>query len=84
MVQMGKVVLERGTTKYYFLVHNKLYATIHQADWLRAFLPNERDQINKAPICTAAWTSYTNTKDILVNAGQPNKKYPTFGPFTTK
>ena len=52
---------------------NKLDINSHPSKWFEAFLPNN---------VVDTWTSYTNTKAMMSNAGEEGKSYPDFIPFT--
>ena len=68
-------VRERGRVNPAFVQKNKLSATSHPSDWFGSFLPTK---------LTNDWTSYTNTKAMMANAGQPGQPYADFKPFTCK
>eukprot|EP00957_Ditylum_brightwellii_P073541 5587686-Ditylum_brightwellii.AAC.1 len=65
--------LRKGRPKEKFLQDNNLSTSSHPAYWLRAFLPNEPQKGSKVTFCTDDWATYTNTKALLANAGQPKK-----------
>ena len=56
-----------------FLESNHLDYNSHQTDWFKTFVPSR---------LTDCWTSYTNTKAMIHNAGQKGKPYPDFINFT--
>ena len=66
------VKIENGGPTLYFLFENNLDHTSLPHEWFEAFLPSRM---------TSSWTSYTNTKALMHNAGVEGEIYPDFKPF---
>ena len=62
-------VVQRGS----FLSKHNIYETSSPANWYRAFIPNEKKRNGPLYFCNNDWTTWTNIKDTLANAGQKNK-----------
>ena len=77
-----KKIVEKGWSNPEWLAKHILTNRSHPSDWFSALLPDKilPGQSNHI-ISLADWTSYTNTKAMLVNAGQPGGIYPDFKPF---
>ena len=67
------ILIEKGRPKYAFLWRNNYPDGIHPEDWLRVFLPNERDKKCKVSFSTEECASFTNRKEIIANVGQHHK-----------
>ena len=68
----NKPVGDKGRPKEQFLTAHNLSANSTPLDFLNAFCPVS---------LTDTWTTYTNNKVILANAGQPGRPYPDWTPF---
>ena len=65
------------------LQKNKLTENSHPSDWFSALLPDKRvlDQPNHL-VSIADWTTFSNKRAMLANAGPGGIIYPDFKPFT--
>ena len=61
------VKIENGGPTSEFLRENNLYHTSLPHEWFEAFLPSSM---------TSSWTSYTNTKALMQNAGYRGRNIP--------
>ena len=68
-----KVRRKKGCPNPRFIEKHNLDVDSEPSDWFEAFLP--RYLIDR-------WTSYTNTKAMMVNAGQEGQLYPDYEQFT--
>jgi Transposase IS4/SAP domain len=51
--------------------------------WFGALLPEKKKRTDpRSMVSIAEWTTYSNTKALLLNAGQPGYLYPDWKPFT--
>ena len=66
-------VEDTGMPKPAFLRKHGLDCDSLPHEWFEVFLPKT---------LTSLWTTYTNTKALLANAGQKGEIYPDFKPFT--
>ena len=64
--------IENGGPTSEFLRENNLDPTSLPHEWFEAFLTSRM---------TSSWTSYTNTKSLMQNAGVEGEIYPDFKPF---
>ena len=78
------VIWKQGGPKEAFLSKHNLDETSSPYNWYRAFLPNKKKRNEPLYFCTDDWTTWTNIKANLANAGQKNKLYPTFVTFTCR
>ena len=81
--KMVKKIVEKGQVNPEWLAKHLLTDKSHPSDWFLALLSDKRlpGQSNHI-ISLADWTSYTNTKTMLINAGQLGGIYPDFKPFS--
>jgi hypothetical protein len=53
------------------------------SSWFEALLPEKRKASDpRSMVSVADWTTYSNTKALLLNAGQPGYLYPDWKPFS--
>ncbi len=95
-LQSGKVAKDRkGNIKWTEEIRSKGRANINWVEakgltefstpssWFEALLPEKRKPSDpRSTVCLADWTTYTNTKALLLNAGQPGYLYPEWIPFS--
>ena len=68
-----KPIGEHRQTNTEFLSEHGLYSTSIPHEWFEAFLPRS---------LTSQWTSFTNHKTLIPNAGQEGEVYLDYTPFT--
>ena len=59
-----------------FVKAHKLHINSHPDECMRAFLPSHRLLNANRNLNISPWTTYTNLKAILINAGQLGSIYP--------
>jgi len=81
----AKPIIEQGRANPAWLEKNKLTSKSHPADWFSALLPDKRSPENPNHIVSIAdWTTFTNCKAWLANAGQGGLIYQDFKEFSAK
>jgi len=80
---MVNKLIKKGRPKQSFLQKHKLTSDSHPAEWFGALLPDSvAPSDGKNGVCLDQWTTFTNLKAFLAQAG--TKIYSgTFTPFTT-
>ena len=72
-IMMSVIDREKGCPNPDFLTKHGLDTSSSPVDWLEPFLPT---------LLWGQWTSYSNRKALLANAGNPGFSYPDFTGFT--
>ena len=73
IIREQKPIGDHGAPRPEFIFENKLDSDSLPHEWFEPFVPRS---------LTGMWTSYTNHKALLANAGQDGEVYPDFTPFT--
>ena len=68
-----KPIGDHGAPRPEFIFENELDSDSLPHEWFEPFLPRS---------LSGMWTSYTNHKVLLANAGQDDEVYPEYTPFT--
>mmetsp|Transcript_3515 Transcript_3515/g.5447 ORF Transcript_3515/g.5447 Transcript_3515/m.5447 type:complete len:534 (-) Transcript_3515:133-1734(-) len=76
--------LLNGRVNPTFILENGLHTSSSPAEWFAAFCPTTLPKNDQRKFHMAKWTTYTNLKAVLMNAGQPDSIYPSWKPFTTR
>ena len=74
-VRNRKACKDKGRVDPTFFEKHDLHSDSRPSEWFTPWIPIE---------LTNSWTTYTNTKAMMVNAGQKGKPYPDYEPFTVK
>ena len=76
-------IREQGWANLNWLNEHKLTNQSSPSDWFSALLPDKhRPTDPRSTVTIADWTTYTNTRALLSNAGQQGHLYPEFQPFS--
>ena len=71
-----------GRAKLDWLNEHKLNENSHPLEWINATLLTKDKNLNgKRKSLFETWTTYTNLRAALMNAGQVDSLYPDFKPF---
>ena len=82
---MEQTIRKQGRANPEFLKKHKLTEFSQPQEWFSSLLPDKRQpNDSKHIISIADWTSYTNKKALIANAGQEGGMYPDFKPFSPK
>jgi len=80
---METVVREEGRAKKDWLEKNGLTMSSSPEEWIRPLLPDKKKPSDpKHVVSIANWCTYSNTKAMMMNAGQKGGVYPEFTPFS--
>ena len=70
---MKHISLGRGRPSVNVMNKHSFSAKIRPANCFSVLLPNEPQRGSEVPFCTDYWATFTNTKDLIFNSGQPKK-----------
>ena len=78
------MVKEEGHPRKEFIMEQKLTIKSSPIEFFESFLPVYEKHIFYHKTTVGEWTTWTNTKALLENAGQEGFPYPDWKPFTVR
>jgi hypothetical protein len=82
-VQWTNEIREKGRANTDWIEQRGLTKFSKPSDWFEALLPlKKKPNSQQSMVSISDWTTYSNTRAILSNAGNPSHIYPDFQPFS--